>query len=47
MIPNQMLLVPRILFHALIVLNALEDDLAKAVKVCDIGHLWVEELAHQ
>ena len=42
-----MLLVPWILLHALVVFDALENHLAKAVKVGDVAHLRVEELCHQ
>ena len=47
MVPNQMLLVPRILLHALIVFDALKDDLAEAIEVGDVAHLWIEKLRHQ
>ena len=42
-----MLLVPRVLFHPLVIINTLEHDLAEAVEVGQIGHLMVEESAHQ
>ena len=42
-----MLLVPRILLHALVVLDVLENHLAEAVKVGDVAHLGVEELGHE
>ena len=47
MVPDQMLLVPRILLHALIVFDALEDDLAEAIEVGHVAHLRVEKLRHQ
>ena len=47
MILHQMLLVPRILLHALVVVYALENNLTEAVKVGDVAHLRVEELGHQ
>ena len=46
MVPDQMLLVPRILLHALIVFDALEDDLAEAIEVGDVAHLRIEKLRH-
>lgn len=45
-IANEMLLIPRVLLHALVVLETLEDDLTEAVEVRNIGHLRVEELRH-
>lgn len=47
MIIHQMLLVPRILLHLLVVVYALENDLAEAVKVGEVAHLRVEEFGHQ
>lgn len=47
MVAHEMLLVERILLDALVVLQALEHNLAEAVKVRDITHLRVKELAHQ
>jgi hypothetical protein len=47
MVANQMLLVPRVLFHALIIFDTLKNHLTKAVKVRDVGHLRVEQLGHQ
>lgn len=47
MIPIQMLLIPRILLHGLVMFQALEDDLTEAVKVRDVAHLAVEELRHE
>jgi hypothetical protein len=47
MIAGEMLLVPRILLHTLVVFNTLEDDLAKAVEIRHIGHLRVEKMWHQ
>jgi hypothetical protein len=41
-ITNKMLLVPWVLFHPFVVFNLLEHHLAEAVKVGNIGHLWVE-----
>lgn len=46
-VTDQVLLIPGILLHGLVVLEALEDDLAEAIIVCDIAHLRVEELRHQ
>lgn len=42
-----MLLVPWILFHPLVVLEAFEDDLTEAVKVGYVRHLGVKELRHE
>lgn len=42
-----MLLVPRILLHALVILEALENHLAEAIEVGQVAHLRVEELGHQ
>lgn len=47
MIAHKMLLIKRILLNTLVVLETLEDNLAEAVEVRDITHLWIEELAHQ
>lgn len=47
MVPDQMFLVPWILLHALVVLDAPENDLAEAVKVGHVAHLRVEELCHE
>jgi len=47
MIAHKMLLIKRILLNPLIILKALKNNLAEAVEVRDIAHLWVEELAHQ
>jgi hypothetical protein len=41
-IANEMLLIPRVLFHTFVVLNVPEHYLAEAVKICDVGHLAVE-----
>lgn len=41
-ITNKMLLVPWVLFHPFVVINVLEHYLAEAVKVGNIGHLWVK-----
>ena len=42
-----MLLIPRILLHALVILDALEDYLTEAVEVGHVAHLRVEELRHE
>lgn len=47
MVTDEMLLVPGILFHPLVVFNVLEDHLAEAVKVRNNGHLAVEQMGHQ
>lgn len=47
MIPDQMLLIPRIILDLLIVLGAAKHNLAEAVVVGDIGHLRVHDLVHQ
>ena len=47
MIIHQMLLIPWILLHALVVLYALEKNLAEAIEVGNVAHLRVEELGHQ
>ena len=47
MVTDQMLLVPWILLHALVVFHILEDDLAETVNVGKIAHLWIEKLCHQ
>ena len=47
MIIHQMLLVPWILLHALVVLYALENNLTEAIEVGDVAHLRVEQLGHQ
>ena len=47
MVSHQMLLVPRILLHLLVIIRAFEHNLAEAVKVCQVGHLVVKEPAHE
>ena len=47
MIIHQMLLIPRILLHTLVILNILKNNLAEAIEVRNIAHLRVEELGHQ
>ena len=47
MIPHQMLLVPRIQLHPLIILDAPEHHLAEAVEVRHVGELRVVELRHE
>ena len=47
MVVIQVLLVPRVLLEPLVVFDVLEDDLTKTVKICNIGHLEVEQLGHQ
>lgn len=39
--------IPRIILHPLIVIHVLEHDLAEAVEVGQVGHLSVEEPAHE
>ena len=46
MIAHQMFLVPRVLFHAFIIVYASEDNLTEAVEIRGLGHLWVEQLRH-
>lgn len=46
-VSNQMLLVPRIAFHPFIVIDAFEHDLAETIVIGQIGHLGIEQLAHQ
>jgi hypothetical protein len=47
MITDQMLFIPRIFLHALVIFQALEDYLTEAVKVCCVGHLRIEKLRHE
>ena len=47
MIIHQMLLIPRILLHTLVVLNILETHLAETIEVGNVAHLRIEELGHQ
>lgn len=47
MVTDKMLFIPRILFHALVVFNVLEHDLAEAVEICNVCHLRVEQFGHQ
>lgn len=47
MIPDQMLLIPRIILDFLIVLETAKHHLAETVVVGDIGHLRVHDLVHQ
>lgn len=42
-----MFLIPRIGLHTLVALDVLEDDLTKAVEVCNVTHLGIEQLRHQ
>lgn len=44
---RQVLLVPRILLHALVVLNIVKDDLAEAVEIGESAHLRIKQLGHQ
>lgn len=44
MIANKVLFVPWILLHPLVILDALEDDLAEAIEWSDITHLLIKEL---
>lgn len=39
MIVEKVFLVPRILFHTFVILDRLEDDLAKTIEVGDVHHL--------
>lgn len=45
-VAHQVLLVPGVVLDALVVLDAFENDLAKAVKVGQVVHLVVVELVH-
>ena len=47
MVPNQMLLIPRILLHLFVMIDTFEHNLAKAVEVGQVGHLVVEQPAHE
>jgi hypothetical protein len=47
MIADQMLLVPRIFLHALVIFQALKDHLTEAVKIGYIGHLRIVKLRHE
>lgn len=47
MVAHQMLLVPRVFFHPLVVLQVPEQHLTEAVEIGDVGHLRIEKLAHQ
>lgn len=42
-----MLLVPVILLHLLIMIHALKHNLTETVKISQIRHLVVEQMAHQ
>lgn len=46
MIANQMFFVPRVLFHALVIVYTSENNLTEAVEIRDLGHLWVVQLSH-
>jgi len=46
MISCNLLFVPIIFPHALVVLNALKRHLAKAIEFCQIDHVLVKELSH-
>jgi len=46
-IVEEMFLVPRILLHLLVILNRLENNLAEAIEVGDITHLWIEQVRHE
>jgi hypothetical protein len=46
-ISNQMLSVPRIVLHPSIIVDALEYHLAETIVVGQIGHLGINQLAHQ
>lgn len=45
MVTNQMLLIPRIVLHALIVVDALKDHLTEAVKIGNSRHLRVKQFS--
>lgn len=47
MIPKQVLLIVRIIFHPLVIINTLENDLAEAIIIRDIRHLTVVYLGHE
>lgn len=47
MISHQMLLVPWILLHPLVILDISKHGLAKTVIIRDVGELGVEELSHE
>lgn len=47
MIALQMLFIPRVLLHSLIIVHAVEHDLAEAVKVCELRHLVVKKPCHK
>lgn len=44
---HQVLLVPWILLHALVVLNIVKDDLAEAVEIGKSAHLRIKQFGHQ
>jgi hypothetical protein len=46
-VSNQMLLVPRIFFHSFIVVDTLKYHLTEAIVVRQIGHLGIDQFAHQ
>jgi hypothetical protein len=46
-VSNQMLLVPRIFFHPSIVVDTLKHHLTEAIVVRQIGHLGIDQFAHQ
>lgn len=47
MVASKMFLVPWILLHALVILDPLKDDLAKAIERRDVTHLRVKKLGHE
>jgi hypothetical protein len=47
MIIEKVFLVPRILLHSLVVLNRFKDNLAEAIEVGDVTHLWIKQVRHE
>lgn len=46
-ISHQMLFIPRIVLHLPVILDVLKHDLAETVEIGKIGHLWVDQAAHE
>lgn len=46
-VAKEMLLIIRIFFEALVVLDAFEHHLTETIKVCNIDHLRIDNFVHE
>lgn len=47
MVPHQMLLIPRVLFHLFVIIHAFKHNLAEAVEFGQVSHLMIEQPTHE